>query len=497
MLLALVLPTLAAPRINEVLYDPSGTDSVSTEWIELCNPDGVSVDLAGYELWRAGGSSTKVATITAGTLPPFGRALVGGSTGSPIAALGDMLYNGGSSSYGVLLKAPGGAVLDALFYDSPNSNALLDENGALATSFAVDVSEGHSLGRWPDCADTNAPAVDFADYATPSPGAANPSPTGTSTGTSTDTSTGTSTGTAADCTNAAGVRINEFALETGKEFVELHNAGTSLVSLGGWTLEYGTSTYNHTVSLAAATLAPGGHFVLATLASMNPQQVVDLTDLGNATSNPDAMRLRCDTTVLDTIVYGDAGMANPDGWDDDARTDTTLYAPAPGSGKSASRRSDGYDTNDSAADFVVGTPTRGAANPSLPPRVCERPADSRVVINEFLYNPSGTDGDHEWVELYNAGTVATRLDAWRIETATTTWGEDYVFPDGASLDAGARLLVGGPAVTGATYPAEDLSLGNGTGADGVRIVDCTGVVVDTVLYGDTNTEGLLGDGGST
>jgi hypothetical protein len=494
MLLALVLPAFAGPLLNEVMYDPTGSDSGTNEWVELCNPGGVAIDLAGYEVWRQGSSASKVATITSGTLPPYGYVLVGGSAGSPLAALTDTLYNGGSNSYGVVLKAPGGSTVDAMFYDTGGNGGLRDEGNNVPTSFAVDVGEGHSLARWPDCADTNASATDWRDYPTTSPGAENPQPA--STGTGTGTSTGTATN--ADCTNASGLSINEFAIETGKEFVELHNAGSGPVNLRDWQLQFGTSSFSKNVTIASGILAAGEHFVIATMASTNPNQTSDLGDLGNATSNADAMRLSCNGTVVDTVVYGKSPTANTDGWDDDLGADTTSLAPVPGAGKSSARVQDGYDTDRSGTDFVAGTPTPGAANPRVEPAVCENAAGARVVVNEFIYNPAGTDGDREWVELYNAGTAVTRLDGWVIETATDTWGEDYVFPNGTSIGPNEYLVVGGPAVPEADLVSEDLSLGNGSSsADGVRIVDCLEAVVDTILYGKGAAGTLTGDGGST
>jgi hypothetical protein len=68
MLLALVSPLLAAPLLNEVMYEPAGTNTTANQWIELCNPSGTSVDLAGYEIWAGGATASKIGTITAGTL---------------------------------------------------------------------------------------------------------------------------------------------------------------------------------------------------------------------------------------------------------------------------------------------------------------------------------------------------------------------------------------------------------------------------------------------
>lgn len=668
MLLALVLPAFSAPLINEVMYDPTGSESSTTrtEWIELCNPSSSSVDLAGYEIWAAGSTPAKIGTITAGTLAGRGYAVVGGPSPTVTATLTDTMQNGGSSTDAVYLKAPGGSWADALFYDTPNSSNLTNEAGSVATSFAADVSEGHSLGRWPDCTDTNASGTDFSDYATPSPGSANVAPAGgggggggttanctgsadvvinellpdpsstdsgnewvelynagrssvnlagwklqvdggtagwgsTQTiasgtlaaggylvigaggatslsltlgnassksdglrltcndaavdtvvygtpngdaitddrggvasslapkpasgqslarlpnGTDTDASAtdfaltasltpgaanasgggGGGGGSTADCTGSGGVKINEFTADSGVEFVEIYNGGSATVDLSGWAVEFGTSSFNKSAVVSeGVSLRAGDYYVLGSAGAPTKDQTVDL-DLGNATSNADALRLSCGATVVDTVIYGKEGAANADGWDDDLVADTTSFCPLPGDGESASRVQDGFDTDRSAADFVVGAPTPGAANPRVEPPVCT-PADG-ITLNEVMYDPdsAGGDTDNEWVELHNSSGDAVRLDGWSIETATSSWGEDFVFPNGATVAAGRFLVVGGSEVAEVDLVADGLSLGNGSGGDGVRLLDCEGNVVDTVLYGEPLEAEITGDNGST
>ena len=140
-------------------------------------------------------------------------------------------------------------------------------------------------------------------------------------------------------------------------------------------------------------------------------------------------------------------------------------------------------------------PTPGAPNPAPP--VCDTSGVATVKVNELLYNPDSTDTDNEWVEIFNAGSAAVRLDAWTIETATSEWAADFSFPSGVELAPGGFLVVGGPNVSEADYESDDLSLGNGTRADGVRIVACDGTVVDSVLYGEDLDDPITGDGGST
>ena len=41
-------------------------------------------------------------------------------------------------------------------------------------------------------------------------------------------------------------------------------------------------------------------------------------------------------------------------------------------------------------------------------------AYASVIISEIMYDPQGTDTDHEWVELYNSGSDAVEITKdWR------------------------------------------------------------------------------------
>ena len=41
-----------------------------------------------------------------------------------------------------------------------------------------------------------------------------------------------------------------------------------------------------------------------------------------------------------------------------------------------------------------------------------------VVINEFLYDPAGTDTGHEWIELYNSGSTVD-ISGWMIKAGAS------------------------------------------------------------------------------
>ena len=114
-----------------------------------------------------------------------------------------------------------------------------------------------------------------------------------------------------------------------------------------------------------------------------------------------------------------------------------------------------------------------------------------VLINEFLYDSTeSSDGDGEWVELCNPTSGTVDLSGWEIESAGTAWSESYTFSDGVTIAPGEYLVVG-PGVGGSDF-SPDLQNG-GSSTDGVRLIDGDGVVIDTVLYDEDNTNKLTDD----
>ena len=217
--------------------------------------------------------------------------------------------------------------------------------------------------------------------------------------------------------------------------------------------------------------------------------------LGNAGSSSDAVRLRhCGGGVADTVVYG-AG--NADGWIDDGGVEADSTAPAPVGGLAIARRADGGDSDACGTDFALGAPSPGA--PNAVASLCT-PGGFTVKVNELLPDPEGSDDGAEWIELYNAAASPQSLDGWSIEIAKSDWTDfSYTVPAGVAIAAGAFLTIGG-ADANADLVADGLSLGNAASApDGVRLVDCQGVVQDSVLYADPIDEiddPLLDDAGA-
>jgi hypothetical protein len=182
------LPAFGAVVINEVLYDPQGSDAGS-EWVELYNNGNVAVNLFGWvlqkddnEVWSD--SSTAVVANLSGVIGPGAYYLiedVESATPQPSNALaisstsGLGMSNNASKGQGLRLVDASDpsrfTVVDTLVYGSPDEDGLGAEGGA--GSEAAAVKSASSLARIADGRDSNNNKADFLEDPTPTPKALN------------------------------------------------------------------------------------------------------------------------------------------------------------------------------------------------------------------------------------------------------------------------------------------------------------------------------------
>jgi hypothetical protein len=491
-------------RINEVLVNPPGSDSsAQAEWIELLNVSDDAVDLSGWSIERAKSSSySRVAELPDGLVLEAGAYLVVGELKAVVSdvSVPQLDLGQGSDGDGVALVRADGVQEDVVVYSTTRDEAVCDLSlgvNAQGISDGVGVpdcvvfgpSEGFSVGRLPDGQDTDDAATDFAELASPTPGLAN------------DTKL-------PDCGAMGGVVINELlpdhqddvsGSDEGREWIELYHSGTAEIDLTGWEVRAGTSPPAKALVVLDDVVLYPGDFLLVGGSAVEGVDVVwdDSKSLGNGGDADGVVLADCAGYVADTVIYS---APNAAGWLNDLGELAESFAPEPLPGASLARLEDGLDTDRSGDDFVVAIePTPGESNPVVEPVVCVAGTEG-LVINEVLVNPSGSDDGLEWFELYNASDATASLSGWGLTFVLKPDdldGVDVVFPAGTELTSGSFLVIGGEdAVVSVNLRIPNIpTAGNGTGGDAVALVDCEGVVIDRVVYGSDNEDGLLDDQG--
>lgn len=132
------------------------------------------------------------------------------------------------------------------------------------------------------------------------------------------------------------------------------------------------------------------------------------------------------------------------------------------------------------------TPTQ-TPTPTLTPTNTPTLTTGHIVINEIFYQG---DYSREWIEIYNAGSVAFDLSGWSITDNTQT---DTLVTTSLLLQPGNFAVIvgtnnsGQPIASGAILIVlGNTAIGNGLAEDGDRLIlkDNISNVVDQMNYGD-------------
>jgi len=120
-----------------------------------------------------------------------------------------------------------------------------------------------------------------------------------------------------------------------------------------------------------------------------------------------------------------------------------------------------------------------------------------IVINEVMVDPDGSDSGLEWIELLNTGSADAHLDLWVIEIfkSDPLDGTEVQLPVGLTVPAGGRVVLAGEAVDFAADATIEFSFGNGDEGDAIHLYDFAGALEDAVVYGGSNEDGMLDEGG--
>lgn len=250
-----------------------------------------------------------------------------------------------------------------------------------------------------------------------------------------------------------GIYINEFlpdpAISGDHEWVELYNTNTSSIDLTGWVLSDSVAVrYSPT-----GTIPAGGFFV------------IELSNTLNNTGDTLALKNSLGT-VIDQVVYGNSSL------------------PAPGKGNSLARRINGTGsfaetTNlTKGADNIITAPIVNNSNNSgggggqgvvSNPVIQFDSSTTKIIINELLPNPKGSDTQGEYLEIKNLSANQIDLKDWVL---TNSAGTKFKIKDGVILANGFLLL---------KRSTSNISLKN-TGEEIVKLMNPAGTTVDQVKY---------------
>ncbi|MDD3480961.1 MAG: lamin tail domain-containing protein [Patescibacteria group bacterium] len=238
-----------------------------------------------------------------------------------------------------------------------------------------------------------------------------------------------------------GVVINSFRIsgESSKdEFVEVLNTGGTEINLTGWRLSKMTASGSKSNLLTAfpdIRLAPGKKI---TIAHPDSSTAYDL-DYATTTGTLPSASIAEDNTI---ILYSDNGKTVVDmvGFGT-AKTFEGSPTQNPNDGEIYSRRK-GIDTDNNKADFYLSyKPPKKEVEKKTDKKVIDSSPNvlgvARLTVTEFLPNPEGSDGENEFIEIYNAGARAN-ISGYYI-TDLLGSPKKYKIPEGTVIDSGSYL----------------------------------------------------------
>jgi len=386
---------LFALKINEVLYDPIGSDT-GNEWIEIYNSGNTEANLLGWKIY-SGGDFELDYTFGDLLLKPNSYLLIGGANVKNCDINFDFSFqNGGSSTDGIKLESPDGLYCDVLLYDTPNSDNLLIEDRTIGCLFAPDVSSGKSLARVKDGVDSDNSQNDFYECSVLTPGLSNVK----------DYS--------GQIIFISEVLYDPLGSDYSHEWIELYNPTEDTISLQGWGI-YSGGDFKLDYTFGDVQITPKDFLVIggSSLDFVDFENNFSFQNGGTATDgikieNPD--KSFCDVLLYDTPNVNELLI-------EDGSVGNSFASNI--SGKSLARVNLEIDLNDSEEDFYsTGFLTPGQANIF----------SKDMSIDTFYYQKHKL-----YTEISNLSTFDLELD---IATLTLYKGQDII-----QVDTFENLLV--------------------------------------------------------
>lgn len=404
--------------INEFLAIPSS----GSEFMELYNPTQSTIDLSGWAVDDIDGGSSPKILPTPTLLAPNTWLVV---------SLSNVLNNSGDQ---VRLLNPMGQVIDHYSYTSASAglswSRMPDGTGswqaATIPTPGIANSQPTPTSLPTNTATTVPPSTSTAIIQPTNPATTQPSqtnlPTLTPVATQTSTPIPVPTQTPTATPNPTYIRINELmaAPSSGKEWVELYNAGDQAIDLHGWQLD--------------DAIAGANPILLEMIIQPTSWLVISMTNVYNNTGD-EARLFDATGQLIDAFSYS-----------------TTI------SNRTWARIPDG-----TGVWTANRAPSLGQSNPADLPIV---PTQAQIVINEVMSQPlTNTD----WIELYNLGPEPLDLQGWKIDDQLEGGGAVQTIQHSAIISPNSFLVI----PVGTLLNAE---------LDSVHLITNQGVITDSLEY---------------
>ncbi|MEM8962923.1 MAG: lamin tail domain-containing protein [Acidobacteriota bacterium] len=482
--------------ISEIHADPHGTEgdangdgvisSSHDEFIELWNTTYGDVDISGWEIHD--GTGLRAAFPADTVIPPREIVVVFGG-GTPAGDFGNAMDNGLVFGGYLGLNNTGDTV------------TLKDDLGVTVQSvtYGSEGGDDQSLTR-PDT--TNAPmqkhtVADTVDGSRYSPGT---------------TIFGQPLTVAAGAVIITEVLYDPSGADGELEWVELCNTTDQAIDLSTMSLGWGGGDYTSGQVTLAGTIPANGVWIVGgpTSSTDNASPTIDdpvefspgiqnsgTTADGVALFNFTKSHVDGTTVPVDNVIYG---INNSNDLIDTTGAIGTVDVGDATSGRSIERTALGTWQIQTSPTPNSSPACGGSGSGGTPD----------LVLTEVYYDASGGDNGLEWIEIKNIGTGSADLSGYSLG-----WGGgDYTYGTlqlSGTLAAGAVFVVGGTTSNGDNHnPTFDQSANfspdlqnSGSVADGVALFDvpetsitALTVPIDAVVYGTTNSNGLIDETGS-
>ncbi|MGB5983051.1 MAG: lamin tail domain-containing protein [Nonlabens sp.] len=556
--------------VTEIMFDPSGSREQDREWFEVYNTTNVAIDMNGWTLVDKSSSGRSETVMSSAIVQPNSYAVFvyndditvaptlantiyeyGPGTGASDS--GNLRFNN-ESTYagdngdgtdsdgsiasdnddGVELLAPNGDSIDTVVYGFGYNGlpAWPAQGAADAVSYQLNANALTAAGNddaanW--VASTNLYTTFDSDDYFGTPGAANFATSNTPT------------------FNVGDLIVTEIMFdpasgdEEDREWFEVYNTTNSPIDMNGWTLgDNSSGSRDHVISsmnpvivpansyavlvyLENTTFNPGITNAIYEYGSGTPQSAdTDLLRFNNestysgtgGSTNDDGVELIApDGTSIDSVEYG-FGYNGLNAWPDQGASEAVsyqLYADQLSS-----------TANDNAANWVASTNqyssynstdyfgTPGAANFGSMIQVI---AEGDIILTEFMIDPNGSEGNTEYIEIYNTTNQAIDIQGWILEDESSNSRDHEIISSVIVPANGYAVLApstdsnvnggisnvayaygftsspgGTPDMAGTSYPrfnnesSFDDSDTSDNETDGITLVSDTGLIIDYVEY---------------